>query len=252
MDDLALLRGRPKRLVVLDFGLFRVHAGPRDIGICGFLVETDAGERVLVDSGFPAKYAADPAAATAEDGLGTFGTVLSLDATNLPAHQLGLAGVGEAEIDLFILTHSHIDHLGGLFDFPRAPLLISQAERALPRPLYWAGRQPWDWPDRPAHLLGADARIGPGFEVLQAPGHAPGQLAILIELPRTGAVLLAGDAISRPAEIDEGFDTAPDPAQALDSARRLLRIADQRGAFVIYGHDPAQWPTLRKAPEAYD
>ena len=43
MDDLKLLRGKPARLYVLDFGLFRVHSGPHDIGICGFLIITDLG-----------------------------------------------------------------------------------------------------------------------------------------------------------------------------------------------------------------
>jgi N-acyl homoserine lactone hydrolase len=31
-----------------------------------------------------------------------------------------------------------------------------------------------------------------------------------------------------------------------------MAIAKAHNAFVIYGHDPAQWPTLRKAPLFYD
>jgi N-acyl homoserine lactone hydrolase len=248
----ASAEGPTERLYVLDYGLFRVHAGPRDIGICGFLVFTDAGERLLIDSGFPAKYADDPVAATDEDGLGAFGQVLSLTPENLPAGQLAKAGTSPEAIDVFLLSHSHIDHLGGLFDFPQAPLVVSERERALPRPLYWSGGQPWEWPKRETIRLAQDTRIGPGCEVLQAPGHAPGQLAIMLDLPRTGPVLLVSDAISRPSEIDEGFDTAPDPATALRSARRLMRLAEERNAFVIYGHGPAQWPELRKAPEFYD
>jgi N-acyl homoserine lactone hydrolase len=252
MDRLDLLKGRPARLYVLDFGYFRVHAGPRDIGIVGFLIVTDRGEHLLVDSGFPAKYADDPARATQEDGLGTFGEVLSLTRENLPAAQLAKAGVAPEEVDLFLLTHSHIDHLGGLFDFPRAPLLVAERERALPRPLYWSGGQPLAWPDRETIRLARDVRLGEGVHVLQTPGHAPGQLSLMIELPRTGTVILASDAVSRPAEIDEGFDTAPDPAAALASAARLMRLAEERDAFVIFGHGPDQWPSLRKAPDFYD
>ncbi len=252
MDHLDLLKGRPARLYVLDFGDFRVHAGPRDIGIMGFLIVTDWGERLLVDGGFPAKYAEDPAAATEEDGLGAFGEVLSLTRENRPEAQLARAGVAPGEVDLLLLTHSHIDHLGGLFDFPQAPLLVAERERALPRPLYWSGGQPLDWPDRHMIRLADDARLGPGCIVLQTPGHAPGQLSLVVELPRTGSVILASDAISRPAEIEERFDTAPDPATALASAARLMRLAEERDAFVIFGHGPEQWPTLRKAPAFYD
>ena len=252
MDQLKLLKGRPARLYVLDFGLFRVHAGPRDIGICGYLVVTDAGEHVLIDSGFPAKYAADPDSATAEDGLERFGEVLSLGPENSVAAQLRRAGVSPDQIDLFLLTHTHIDHMGAIADLRHAPMLIGAAERALPRPLYWSDAAPQEWPERAYVTLAEDTRIGPGFDVLQAPGHAPGQLAMLVELPNTGPVLLTSDAISRPAEIDERFDTAPDPATALASARRLMDLAQARGAFVVYGHDPAQWATLRKAPAFYD
>ncbi len=252
MLDLALLKGRPARLTVLDFGTFRVYAGPRDIGICGFLLTTDAGEHVLIDSGFPVKYAHDPVSATAEDALGTFGKVLSITPDNMPAAQLVRAGVAPKDIDLFILTHTHIDHLGGLFDFQQAPLLISAVERALPRPLYWTGGQPWNWPDRRYITVAEDAKVGPGFTLYQTPGHAPGQIAFIVDLPRTGPVLLASDAISRPSEIEERFDTAWNPAQAIASAARLMDLARDRDAFIIYGHSPTQWITLRKAPEHYD
>jgi N-acyl homoserine lactone hydrolase len=141
--------------------------------------------------------------------------------------------------------------VGGLADFPHAPMLIAAAERALPRPLYWGKVQPLDWPQRDYVVIDADRQIGQGFEVLQAPGHAPGQLAMMIDLPQTGPVMLTSDAISRPAEIDEAFNTANDPASAIASAARIMKIADRRGAFVVYGHCPRQWANLRKAPESY-
>ena len=192
------LKGRPVSLHVLDYGLFKVHANGRVIGICGFLIQTDAGECVLVDTGFPAKYAEDTAAATAEDRLYEFGKVLQCDPINMPAPQLALAGVTPDQIGLHIMTHTHIDHVGGIADFPDAPMLVAGAERRLDRPLYWGDVQPLDWPDQDYLVIEKDVQIGPGFRVLMVPGHTPGQLALWLELPETGAVLLTSDAISRP------------------------------------------------------
>ena len=245
------LKGRPVSLHVLDYGLFKVHANDRFIGICGFLIQTDAGETVLVDTGFPRKYAEDKDAATKEDRLYEFGEVLECEMANMPTQQLNLAGVKPDQIDLHILTHTHIDHVGGLGDFPQAPILVSSAERRLPKPLYWGEVQPLEWPDQDYLVIEADVEIGPGFRVLNVPGHAPGQLALMLELPKTGPILLASDAISRPAEIEEKFVGSWDEPKAIASAERLLRLAKNTGAFLIYGHSPEQWPTLKKAPEAY-
>lgn len=245
MDQIAL-KGKPLRLAVLDYGLFQVHSGPRTIGICGFAIQTDAGELVLIDTGFPAKYAQAPEAATAEDGLGSFGRVLRIGPENLPQAQLALLGL--CDVTLMIQSHTHIDHIGHMAGFPGVPMLIAAAERALPRPLYWSGGQPMDWPDRDYRLVDRDFDLGPGFRVLLCPGHAPGQLAFLIRLPQTGWVLLTSDAISRPPEIDEGFAGSWDVAQARAQGARLMQLASAHQALVIWGHCPAQWPDLPKAP----
>lgn len=251
MQSGGYLRGKPISLIVLDYGLFKVHANGRIIGICGFLLRTDENETVLIDTGFPKHYADDPVAASVADGLGSFGEVLSLTHLNLPAGQLALVGISLSDIDLLILTHSHIDHVGGIADLPGVPILLAAAERTLPRPLYFGKRQPMEWPDRTYLTIDGDCEIGPGFRALFSPGHAPGQLAFMVELPTIGAILLASDAISRPAEVDEQFDTAPNPALACASAARLLALASARDAFIIYGHCPQQWNVLKKAPFAY-
>lgn len=246
-----LLKGRPVSLTVLDYGLFRVHEGPRDIGIMGALIRTDAGEEVLVDTGFPSRYAKAPREAGAVDGLDSFGTVLSCSDVNRPAAQLALAGTTLERITLLIQTHTHIDHAGDLSACPQAPMLIAAAERALPRPLGWPGAQPMDWPGRTFIEVTGDVQIGPGTQVLLCPGHAPGQLALLIDLPETGTVLWTSDAISRPGEIEDGFSGSWNVAEARRQGARLMQIGTERDAMVIWGHCPAQWPALRKAPAAY-
>ena len=251
MVPAGFIKGQPKRLHVLDFGLFKVHANGRVIGICGFLIETDADERILVDTGFPEKYARDIEVASLEDNLGEFGVVLHLAHENLPNAQLAKAGVVPSDIDLLIMTHTHIDHVGGLADYPDAPILIAKAERDLPKPLYWQGAQPMEWPDRDYMLVTKDFDLGPGFRIFLVPGHAPGQLALMVDLPESGRMLLVSDAISRPAEIDEKFAGSWDEQQAIENGARLMALAKETGAEVIYGHCPAQWQLLRKTPEHY-
>lgn len=248
MKNQLRLKGKPIRLAVLDYGLFQVHANGRIIGICGFVIQTDAGETVLIDTGFPPKYAVDAQAATAQDDLGSFGRVLSVTPDNMPDAQLAKLGLKPDDVTLMIQSHTHIDHVGHMDAFPHAPILIAAAERALPRPLYWSGKQAMEWPKAEYHLVDDDIPLGTGFEVLFCPGHAPGQLAFMIELPDTGAVLLTSDAISRASEIDEAFVGSWDVPLAIHHGARLMELAKQRAAMVIFGHSPEQWPTLPKAP----
>jgi N-acyl homoserine lactone hydrolase len=247
----GFIKGEVNRLTILDYGTFQVHQNGRIIGIIGFLIQTNQGENILVDTGFPPAYVLDPDTASAADGLDSFGRVLSLTSANRPAAQLALCGLTPADINLLILTHSHIDHVGGLADFPGVPVLRSMAEAALSKPLYFRDKRPMDWPVATFLSIDKDTQIGPGLRVLLTPGHVPGQLALWLDLPDSGPVLLTSDAISRPAEVDERFDTADDPEAAISSALRILKLAAGAQATVIYGHCPAQWPLLPKAPDSF-
>ena len=101
-------------------------------------------------------------------------------------------------------------------------------------------------------MVTEDFDLGPGLRVLLVPGHTPGELSIMVDLPQTGPVLLTSDAISRESEVAEGCLDSVNPDQALASAHRILKLAEDRDAFVIYGHGPEQWGQLKKAPEYYN
>ncbi|MGB1252615.1 MAG: N-acyl homoserine lactonase family protein [Candidatus Promineifilaceae bacterium] len=240
-----------KRLYILDFGLFQVHQNNRVIGIPGYLIQTHNGKNILVDTGFPAKYVEDVESATLEDGLESFGRIVSLSAENLPAAQLRKIGLKLSDIDTLVMTHTHIDHVGGIGDFPNVPIVIHADERALDQPIYWNDRSPIPWPDNECQLIDADCELCPGVMLLTTPGHALGHLSLLVRLPETGAVLLTGDAISRSAELEEGFGGSWNAELAQASADKLMALAKHENAFIVYGHDPEQWPTLKKAPQAY-
>ncbi|MBL9053179.1 MAG: N-acyl homoserine lactonase family protein [Tabrizicola sp.] len=242
-----ILPGKITRLYVLDLGLFEVRGGERLIGIPGFLLETDQGARILFDTGFPPAYATDPDIA-ARDGLPGFGRLVDFGPALTAEGALALLGLSAQDIDLVILSHGHIDHVGSLPLFAHAPIVMTRKERSDDRPSYFGTARPMDWPKARYHLIDSDTPVCAGLTLLPTPGHTPGHLSALVSLPDGRAVILAADAINRISEPDEGFADAADPAAAMVSFHRLQDIQRRTGAEVIYGHEPSQWPLLPKAP----
>ena len=130
---------------------------------------------------------------------------------------------------------------------------MSRAELDAGPPRYFAERRPYAWPEQLTRVVeGDDVELLPGLTLLSTPGHSPGHLSLLVRLPESGAVLLAGDAISRPYELESGINGgASDQQESRHSAQRLLGLAERERALVVMGHDPAPDPPLRHVPEWY-
>jgi N-acyl homoserine lactone hydrolase len=244
-----ILPGRLARLTILDLGLFEVRGGERLIGIPAYLLETDLGARILFDTGFPPAYATDLEIAD-RDGLPRFGRLLGFTPGQTATGALATLGLTPQDIDLLVLSHGHIDHVGSLHLFAHAPIMMTAVERADPAPSYFGTARPLDWPAASYRLIDRDTAVCEGLTLVPTPGHTPGHLSAILELPETGPVILAADAVNRASEPDEGFADASDPVAAKASADRLLALGGPE-SLLIYGHDPAQWPTLRKAPAFY-
>jgi N-acyl homoserine lactone hydrolase len=247
----VILPGRLARLTILDLGLFEVRGGERLIGIPAYLLETDLGARILFDTGFPPAYATDldpDRGIAARDGLPHFGRLVDFTPRQTAPGALAALGLAPQDIDLVILSHGHIDHVGALHLFTHAPIVMTATERADPAPSYFGSARPLAWPEARYHLIDGDTGVCAGLTLIPTPGHTPGHLSAILDLPETGRVILAADAINRASEPDEGFADAEDPLAARTSADRLLAL----DGLLIWGHDPAQWPTLRKAPAVYD
>jgi N-acyl homoserine lactone hydrolase len=78
-------------------------------------------------------------------------------------------------------------------------------------------------------------------------------MALLFELPNSGSILLCTDAIDSKEHLDKDiWDHCPDPVTAKESAEKLKRVAAEKNAMMLFGHDLEQWKSLRLAPEYYD
>lgn len=104
-------------------------------------------------------------------------------------------------------------------------------------------------------MIDGDTELLPGLELIATGGHTIGHQSVLVRLPHTGSVLLAIDAILdqsyfTPDRADYPFDE--DAEAARTSTIKLLDVAKREGALVIFGHDGAQWKTLKKLPEYYE
>ncbi|MBT1003937.1 N-acyl homoserine lactonase family protein [Paenarthrobacter sp. DKR-5] len=169
-----------------------------------------------------------------------------------PVELLKQFGTDPADVDTLVITHAHYDHIGNLEAFPRARVLITEAERD-----FWrgptAGRlllhhscedselATLEQIDRAGRLqaFSGRAEIAPGISAIEVGGHTHGQ-CILTVPTSDGLVLLASDAAHYYEEIDDDkpFVVAEDldkMYRGFDLIRSLIR---NDNAVLLPGHDP--------------
>jgi glyoxylase-like metal-dependent hydrolase (beta-lactamase superfamily II) len=162
------------------------------------------------------------------------------------------------DIDVVINSHLHMDHCGCNEFFTRASFVVHARELAFAADPANAGRgyfrADWDYPMRVEAVDGARDLFDDNRIVLvPLPGHTPGSMGARLELARTGAVMLAADAAAVRQNLEQDFS----PRNSWDAAGFCASLAELRrieagGATLLFGHDDAQWRTLKKGADAYD
>jgi len=177
---------------------------------------------------------------------------------DLLVHRLDSIGLEPTNVDLVVLSHLHFDHAGGAHLFDTSELVAQKDEYAYAHypPAFFASyyyRKNFDLPGYRWRLLDGDAELVPGVTVLRSDGHTPGHQSLLVRLPQTGPVILAGDCCYWQRSIDEEIPPGVvwDPTRALHSIKRLKTLARLTGGRIFPSHDPAFWARAIKAPDAY-
>jgi glyoxylase-like metal-dependent hydrolase (beta-lactamase superfamily II) len=85
-------------------------------------------------------------------------------------------------------------------------------------------------------------------------GHTPGHQSLLVKLPKTGALVLSGDAVHFQANWDNrGVPSGnTDQEQTQASMERIAGILAQEKATLWINHDKAQRDSLTMAPGFYE
>src|SRR2546430_2688230 len=211
-----------------------------------YLIRHDRG-LLLWDTGVPDAVAAMPDGMVVANGAITYRRARTL------AGQLTELGVKPADVTYLAVSHTHGDHVGNVALFASSTVLIQGAE--------------YDWamarPNKPAlgpsatitRLAGDHDVFGDGsVTILSTPRPTPGHQSLLVRLPKTGYVVLSGDAV----HFRDNWDNKRVPAmnvsreQTLASLQRIQDVLDERRAQLWINHDKAQSDGLRYAPAYYE
>jgi len=185
-----------------------------------------------------------------------------------PAEALPGLGIAPEDVTAIVITHAHWDHTGNVDQFPRAQLVMTEAEYA-----FWtsplAARKQFAAHSEPQEIaLLRRAReedrltlftwqhtLAPGIELLEVGGHTPGQLIASVAAPEGGTAVLASDALHFYEEVerDRPFAIVADLPAMYRAYDTLAQLATQPGTRLVAGHDPlvrTRFAPYSRAPAA--
>lgn len=209
------------------------------------------GNRYLLwDTGFPA----------ALKGNSMTNWVFTVSLSETIPEQLARIGIKPGDITFVGVSHYHDDHIGQLQDFPAAELLIGatdaeaitsgkmEATRAQFAPFLGEGAT-----GKVRRIPGDHDVFGDGSVTIVAmPGHTPGHKSLVVNLPKSGPVMLTGDLYHFEEQITNRgvpqFNT--DRADTLASFERFNQMADNLDATIVIQHDPRHLVRLPEFPES--
>jgi N-acyl homoserine lactone hydrolase len=233
---------------------------PYEVPVPFFLITHPKGN-VLYDGG--------NALEVARDKRGHWGAVVDaydpvMSEDDFVVNQLERMDIDPASIRYVVQSHLHLDHSGAVGHFPQAEYIVQRRELEYAYTPDWFAKAAYIKPDfdrDDVKWLFLDGYHDDGYDVhgdgtlrtLFTPGHAPGHMSLLVQLPGEGTMMLTADACYTRAHYDN--EALPglihSAADVVESVGRIHREVDRHEATVVTGHDPEDWPQWKKAPDYY-
>jgi N-acyl homoserine lactone hydrolase len=173
------------------------------------------------------------------------------------ASQLAEIGVAPAQVTHIAFSHTHSDHVGNANLFTSATLYMQEPEyEAAFGPnaakFNFATANYDKLRASPVVKLKGDHDVfGDGsVTVISTPGHTPGHQSLLVRLPKTGPVLLSGDAV----HFQDNWENRRVPAfnfskeESLKSMEKMAALLASTGAQLWINHDKAQSERIPRSP----
>lgn len=225
-----------------------------EIPLTGAFIEMSDGEHILFDTGM-LPHGCDEAS-----GLSTarFKEMIArYEPEDDIRHRLRELGRTPDDVKIVINSHFHWDHAGGNRLFPKARFMVQSSE-------YRFAHQPDGFISRPYEkayfdcdinyeLLTGDTLIKPGVAALTTPGHTPGHQSLMLRLPSGRVMIMTGDAMFCPANLDPNLPpgNAHTTEHAIASISRLRLLTEFLGGELVICHDPGFWKVWRPTPHRY-
>jgi N-acyl homoserine lactone hydrolase len=183
----------------------------------------------------------------------------NLGADDTLTAQLATLGYTPADVDTAIVSHLHVDHIGGLPELTGSELLVSDTEwagLAKPAPelsgflrshiqlpgLKWrqVSTERTDDPALAPFTESLDVMGDGSLVLLPTPGHTAGSVSLLVRRAARPSLLLAGDLTYGAEILRRGQLPGVGSRRWLEeSSRKVLALAEhQPGLVVLPAHDP--------------
>lgn len=235
--------------------IYRQGIGERvEIPVTGALIEMQDGDHILFDTGLL------PHECEGEEGLSMQRfreMIVKYGPEDDIRARLAELGRRPEDIRIVINSHFHWDHSGGNRLFPHARFLVQANE-------YRFAHQPDGFISRPYErayfdcginyeMLAGDTVVKQGVATFTTPGHTPGHQSLLVRLPSGQIMIMTGDAMFCPANLDPTMPpgNAHTTEHAIASIGRLRLLSEFLGADLVICHDPGFWSKWQAAPHRY-